>query len=84
MYLVYILLSEVTGRFYVGHTADILDRLTRHNDGSSASTKSGRPWALVHTESFASRAEAMAREKQIKGWKTAEAIRRLVGERPDL
>jgi putative endonuclease len=69
MYLVYILLPEVTGRFYVGHTADILDRLTRHNDGSSASTKSGRPWALVHTESFASRAEAMAPEKQIKGWK---------------
>jgi len=84
MFLVYILFSESKGRFYVGHTADILDRVKRHNDGRSASTKSGRPWTLVFTEPYESRAEAMKREKQIKGWKSATAIHRLIGERPDL
>jgi putative endonuclease len=84
MFLVYILFSESTGRFYVGHTADILDRVQRHNDGRSASTKSGRPWTLVFSEPYESRAEAMKREKQIKGWKSATAIHRLIGERPDL
>ena len=84
MFVVYILFSETAGRFYVGHTGDIVDRLTRHNDGRSASTKSGRPWRLVFTEAYESRAEAMKREKQIKGWKSATAIHRLIGERPDL
>jgi len=59
MFLVYILYSETTGRYYVGHTADTLDRLTRHNDGRSTSTKSGRPWTLIFTEPYVSRAEAM-------------------------
>jgi len=84
MFLVYILFSESTGRYYVGHAADILDRVQRHNDGRSTSTKSGRPRNLVFTEAYDSQAEAMKREKQIKRWKSTTAIHRLIGERPDL
>jgi predicted GIY-YIG superfamily endonuclease len=31
---VYILQSEKTGRFYVGHTQDVQERLARHNCGA--------------------------------------------------
>ena len=69
MYFVYILHSESKDRFYIGQTGDLDDRLTRHNDGKSTSTKYGVPWKLVYTEGFETRAASLAREKEIKGWK---------------
>jgi len=84
MFTVYILFSRSTSKFYVGSTANVEDRLCRHNTGRSASTRHGKPWILVYSEQFASRSEAMQREKQIKSWKSALAIRALIGEHPDL
>lgn len=63
---VYVLRSLKTGRRYVGSTADVEQRLRRHNLGHSKSAKSGRPWIVVHTESFASRTEAVNRELFLK------------------
>ena len=80
MFIVYILFSESTGRFYVGFSADLDDRILRHNQGRSKSTKAGIPWNLVHQEAFESRSEAMAREKEIKGWKSADRIRSLISQ----
>ena len=40
--------------------------LQQHNTGKSASTRAGAPWALIHSENFASRSEATQREKKIK------------------
>lgn len=65
-YVVYILYSPSLGRFYVGQTDDLNDRLVRHNSGRNKSTKAGVPWALVHSEPSPDRATAMARERQIK------------------
>ncbi len=76
---VYILWSESRRRFYVGATEDIGERLECHNRGRNPSTKAGRPWILVHVEEYADRSSALARERQIKSWKSAAAIRRLVG-----
>ena len=80
MFTVYILQSESSGRFYVGHTEDIADRLLRHQQQRSASTRGRGPWRLVHTEAFSTRAQAMAREKEIKSWKSAARIRALIDE----
>jgi putative endonuclease len=44
---VYILFSEKRSRFYVDHTANIIERLKRHNQGRVLSTKTGVPWELV-------------------------------------
>jgi putative endonuclease len=63
---VYILKSEKNNKSYIGHTADLPKRLMEHNSGKSISTRYGRPWRLVHVEAYASRAEAMAREKYYK------------------
>jgi len=66
LFHVYVLRSRVTGRHYTGSTADLADRIRRHNAGLSKATRHGVPWELVHTESFATRAEAMRRERQLK------------------
>lgn len=66
VFFVYVLLSEVTGRRYVGSTRDIDERLRRHNSGHSKSTKAGRPWILAYSEEFPTRAAAVNREMYLK------------------
>ena len=78
MYFVYILKSITTGKYYIGSTGDLNDRLQRHNQGRSKATKLGIPWELVHSETFGSRAEAMNREMQIKSWKSHLKIDSLI------
>lgn len=46
---VYFLFSETTQQFYGGVSNDLVDRLSRHNNGESISSKSGVPWALLPT-----------------------------------
>ena len=59
-YWVYILQSETTGRFYVGQTADLAERLRRHRDGRTTATKGRGPWRLIYQETVASRQAAVA------------------------
>lgn len=78
MYYIYILLSEKTGKYYIGSTGDIDDRLYRHNSGQSKYTKSGIPWRLVYSEEYATRGEAVKRENEIKRWKSHTRITDLI------
>ena len=55
-------------RYYVGSAENVEKRLQEHNSGKSKSTRAGVPWDLIHTEGFATRSEAMQREKKIKAW----------------
>ncbi len=66
MFTVYILFSESLNRYYVGHTGDLKDRLIRHNQGRSKSTKSGIPWKIMYTEAYQTKPEAYQREMEIK------------------
>ncbi|HET9183670.1 MAG TPA: GIY-YIG nuclease family protein, partial [Candidatus Angelobacter sp.] len=66
MFYVYVLQSESTGRSYTGSTADLDRRFSQHNSDSATATKNRGPWILVHSESFPTRREAMAREKYFK------------------
>ncbi len=67
MYFVYILVCLQSGRSYVGQTDDLLRRYRAHLAGSTRTTRErmARP-VVVHWESFASRAEAMRRERSYK------------------
>ncbi len=51
---------------YVGWTNDVERRLKQHNTGNGARTTRGRAWVLLHSESFATRNEAMSREWHLK------------------
>ena len=67
MFTVYILYAHPFSKTYVGQTANIEKRLEEHNFSSSISfTKAYRPWNLIHTEKFETRAQAMAKEKFYK------------------
>jgi putative endonuclease len=79
LYYVYVLRSEKMGRFYTGSCADLEDRLRRHNAGQSLATRHGVPWRLVYQEGFASRAEAMRRERELKTGRGRDELRRMLG-----
>jgi putative endonuclease len=78
MFWVYILQNPV-GKFYIGQTEDLCKRVAEHNapgrDGVKFTAKGNGQWRLVWSESYASREEAMRREKQIKSMKSARWIR---------
>ncbi|MBI4115063.1 MAG: GIY-YIG nuclease family protein [Candidatus Omnitrophica bacterium] len=63
---VYVLKSEKDGRHYVGSGADVDERLHRHNRGDYRYTKGHRPWVVIYREEFASRSEAVRRERFLK------------------
>ena len=57
------------GSYYVGHTDDIEKRVTEHQTGAGCGyTATRRPVRVVFTEEFPSREEAIAAERQLKGW----------------
>src|SRR5258707_205666 len=66
MYYVYILLSLLNGRHYIGFSSDVMRRINQHNEGLVQSTKAYRPWKLIHLESYKDRSSAMQREKKRK------------------
>jgi putative endonuclease len=77
-YVVYILQSEMNGRYYIGHTSDIEERIQSHNNGKVRSTKAYRPWKIVYSEPYASKQEAYCREIKIKSYKHGEAFKKLI------
>ncbi|MFC3050412.1 GIY-YIG nuclease family protein [Kordiimonas pumila] len=51
---------------YVGWTVDLNKRLLAHNAGTGAKSTRGRQWAIIHSEAFKTRCEAMSREWHLK------------------
>lgn len=67
------------GSYYTGHTDNLEKRIAEHEAGEREAYTSGRlPVALVFSQEFCSRDEALACERQIKGWsrKKKEAMMR--------
>ncbi|MDO6603564.1 GIY-YIG nuclease family protein [Arenibacter palladensis] len=76
-YVVYILFSETTDRYYVGQTINIERRLVTHNNGGKKYTSKGRPWILIKTYPCIDRIEAVQLERKIK----KRGIKRYLGEK---
>ena len=66
MTFLYILHSKIKDRYYIGVSADVEDRLFRHNNSGSRSTKCTNDWKLVYKDSYSTRSNAMKREYEIK------------------
>jgi putative endonuclease len=57
------------GSYYTGHTDDLEARVAKHQSGEMEGYTTTRlPLTLVFSEDFPTRAEALERERQIKGW----------------
>jgi len=69
-YWVYILVSKSLSTMYIGVTNDLGRRVFEHRTGKgSAFVKKYKVTRLVYAEEFEQVEEAIAREKQLKGWK---------------
>ena len=68
MFWIYILKCSDKSN-YNGHTDSLERRITEHINGELPGyTHTRRPVTLVYSECFPIRHEALARERQIKGW----------------
>ena len=79
MYFTYVLKSTTSDRYYIGSAEDVNMRLLRHNRGEVLSTKRYRPWVIVYTASFETRADAVRRERQLKSWKSSKYLVQQLG-----
>jgi putative endonuclease len=77
-FYVYILYSASLNQYYIGHTQNLEDRILRHTNSGSKSTKKANDWVVKYTEEFESRQEAMHRELEIKNKKSRKYIEWLV------
>jgi predicted GIY-YIG superfamily endonuclease len=61
------------GRFYVGHTDNLEQRMGQHHQGGFCDfTTRRRPVTLVWSQAMSTREEALAAERQLKGWSRAK------------
>jgi putative endonuclease len=82
MKCVYILRSICSSaQRYVGVTADLVTRLDYHNSGRCPHTSKFMPWEVVYTERFERDADALKRERQIKGWTRAKKEALIAGDK---
>ena len=75
MHKVYILYSPVYKKIYIGYTGNLEARLLSQNQlGKKGWSIKFRPWVLVYTEDYATKEEALLREKNLKSGKGREWI----------
>ncbi len=86
MWTTYILYSAIKNKYYIGYSADdLLERLRRHNTNHKGFTGGVGDWKMVYKEIYHSKSAALAREREIKGWKSRKMIEKLIGsDHPDL
>ena len=73
------ILRCVDNSYYTGHTDNLDERIVAHQTGAIEGYTSTRlPVTLLFADEFPTREEALARERQIKGWsrKKKEAMMR--------
>ena len=75
------LLASRSRALYVGVTNDLGRRLTEHRSGSGHAARY-RTFRLVYAEEHADPRVAIAREKQIKGWRRAKKVALVERENP--
>jgi putative endonuclease len=83
-FFVYILRCS-DGSLYVGHTADVAERVKLHNEGKGAKwTAAHRPVELLYTEPATDETSAIRRELQLKRWTPAKKLALVAGDQQQL
>jgi putative endonuclease len=78
MHHVYILYSKFLDRYYVGGTENIEECLRRHNSNHKGFTGRAADWKIIYKEDLPDKQSGLAREKQVKNWKSRLMIEKLV------
>ena len=74
----YILYSKALAQYYIGHTGNLQDRLNRHTNSGSKSTKKANDWALAFSKQFDTKSEAAQYEYFIKSKKSRKYVEWLI------
>ena len=80
MYFTYILKSKVKDRFYIGNCSDLEERMKKHNNGNSISTKAYILWEIVYVEEYSMKSEAMKREYALKRIKNKTVLEKIINK----
>ncbi len=81
---VYILASRQNGTLYIGVTSNLVKRVWEHKNNLVAGfTKRHRVHMLVYYERFDTMLDAIAYEKQIKGWQRSWKLELIEAKNPD-
>jgi putative endonuclease len=75
MYYVYVLRSNLDGKLYIGYTANLRDRIRKHNNGEVTSTRSRRPFELIFYEGYKGMQDAKRREQYFKTAKGKSSLK---------
>ena len=75
----YILWSPALDRYYIGHTTlAMAECLRRHLSSHRGWTARAKDWKVAHVEILPSKAPALHRERDVKGWKSRDRILELI------
>lgn len=79
MFTVYVI-QNTDNKIYIGQTANLQNRLKRHNNQlvsrkKSFTYKNKGTWTVVYKEEFSTRLEAINRERQLKSYQGRKYIR---------
>jgi putative endonuclease len=77
MYFVFILYSQKCNR-YIGYSANVKERLLRHNSGYVPASKNCFPYQLMATKAFSTEGEAMKEEKRLKSMKSRIYLEKII------
>ncbi|TSD00027.1 MAG: putative endonuclease containing a URI domain [Candidatus Peregrinibacteria bacterium Greene1014_49] len=76
MYTVYVIQNS-DGILYKGYTSNLQKRILEHNSVRGKWTSARAPWNVVYKEEFASKSDALKREKFLKSGKGREFLKRV-------
>ncbi|WP_363152335.1 GIY-YIG nuclease family protein [uncultured Mucilaginibacter sp.] len=84
-FYVYILYSPTSGKYYVGQTGNLDQRLEKHNSATFANsaTKAGIPWEIYYVIECISRKQAVNIESHLKKMRSTKYYRSL-NEYPEI
>ena len=67
MFYIYLLQNSKSGQIYIGYSSDLRTRVKAHNaKGKKFTTTTNGVWTLKYYEAYASKEDAMARERKLK------------------
>jgi putative endonuclease len=78
-FYVYVLENKI-GKFYIGHTKNLVQRVKEHNLGLNKSTKPYKPWKLIYYEANLNEKDAKRREQYLKTNQGGRLLKRRIKE----
>jgi len=79
------ILASIQRVLYIGVTSNLEQRLSEHRSNlyPNSFTSQYRVYRLVYLEDFADMPQAIAREKQLKGWRRGKKVRLIEAQNPE-